>query len=154
MTDESGPKFKLPGDRPYSMIEDIPAFQDDDYLDALFESYLRTAAQRDAHLGGHLVEAAKEYVAPQSTPNPQTPSAPAQGRSGGPAREGTGYFCPEHEVEVRESKFADERYYHPLAEAEHYQDADGRTVKNCNLWLSQIVDEQGESLKRERGASA
>lgn len=96
----------------------------------------------------------KKYLErfPEAKEQPRQTTGRPQGRPQrpAPARRGTGYYCPDHDVEVfktdpKYDKDGD-RYYHPLPEDEWYQMADGRTAKNHNLYYRQLVDDEGNPL--------
>lgn len=138
-TDEGFPEagylqWGIPG-VPYSAVR-IPLVYDANQMHVLIMQAIEAAQMLRAAYGD-------EFGAqPQASTQPQAQEARA--------RRGTGWICPEHNVEVFESSpqyqtyDLDEhgneipaKFYHPLAEP--HRSPDGRLVKNHNLYRSQLV---------------
>ncbi len=90
--------------------------------------------------------AAQQPVAPQMAPPPTYGQGNAQGQpiQGQSHPEDNKYECPEHPgVMLRKTaaKFDDsgDRFYHPMPQEAWYQNERGMTVKNHNLWRSQLL---------------
>jgi hypothetical protein len=140
--------FDVPGDRPYSMIRNVPCYLAEEGYAKIIASFQLFASVRDS-----MFENAIEQDEPQpqqqqqAQPQRQQPQqrTAAQGQSAG-----TGVFCPEHGgvecLKTRQEYDKDgDRYYHPLPEGDQYYANDGRLVKNHNLYLRQTINVDGES---------
>lgn len=155
-------QFAVP-DVPYSAIR-FPLVDSPIEAAALADRALKMAAylQRKFH-EAFPSETPPQHVEPHQEPQErarrpapqrQAPRGARGERSMPRARGGgTGLYCPEHDVEVlktsaRYDKDGD-RYYHRLPEDDWYEMDDGRTAKNHNLYMRQLMDVNGKAIEDE-----
>ena len=124
----------------YESVESVNEQALWDFVTRLNESAPRQAdpRQHDSDPGPQ-----EPYNDSDIDPRDRRPSRPPQTQQRAQGR-GTGLFCPEHGTEVLKTaaKYdqTGDKFYHPLPENEQYRLDDGRLVKNCNLWRSQLLD--------------